>query len=399
MDEINISTEYKLISDFESLRNALNYELHATSQHFCKIGYLLKRARDENMLEGSSYSSVNEFASAEFGLDASQVSRFIRINDRFSIDGYSDQLKTEYENYGSAKLSLMLMLPDAINEELSPDMSKAEINTVKAEYEVEQKISDIEVMMEDASDVPDEFIMAIVHELNDENPDTARYFNGTMKLAEKLGLEASEADIKEAYTPEGQMTYIIRIPGQGRFMVSMKTEGITITNVRDPQDKSPLTWPEFLQAVFKDMENRDFSEVVEEKAPEKKRKTEKVKPAKPKKEKIVPVQGEDVQNDTENVQKDAENDRKQEETVKTEADNDQTETQDDHEEIQEEHEAVVVEGEIVQPGEITSAQQEAIDRLARIEELVVPENHARAQWKQAYEEVQDLARYIKQFTY
>ncbi len=395
MDEINIST----VNDYEGLRQALNAELNASAVHFCRIGYLLKRARDENMLEGSSYSSVNEFAFAEFGLDASQVSRFIRINDRFSIGGYSDRLKTEYENYGSAKLSLMLMLPDAINEELSPDMSKTEISTVKAEYEAEQKISDLEVMIEDASDVPDEFIMAIVHELNDENPDTARYFNGTMELAEKMGLEASEADIKEAYTPEGQMTYIIRIPGQGRFMVSMKTEGITITNVRDPQDKSPLTWTEFLQAVFKDMENRDFSEVAEEKAPEKKRKTEKVKPAKPKKEKIVPVQGEGVQNDTENVQKDAENDRKQAETVKTEADNDQTETQDDHEEIQEEHEAVVVEGEIVQPGEITSAQQEAINRLARIEELVVPENHARAQWKQAYEEVQDLARYIKQFTY
>ncbi len=395
MDEINIST----VNDYEGLRQALNAELNASAVHFCRIGYLLKRARDENMLEGSSYSSVNEFAFAEFGLDASQVSRFIRINDRFSIGGYSDRLKTEYENYGSAKLSLMLMLPDAINEELSPDMSKTEISTVKAEYEAEQKISDLEVIIEDASDVPDEFIMAIVHELNDENPDTARYFNGTMELAEKMGLEASEADIKEAYTPEGQMTYIIRIPGQGRFMVSMKTEGITITNVRDPQDKSPLTWTEFLQAVFKDMENRDFSEVAEEKAPEKKRKTEKVKPAKPKKEKIVPVQGEGVQNDTENVQKDAENDRKQAETVKTEADNDQTETQDDHEEIQEEHEAVVVEGEIVQPGEITSAQQEAINRLARIEELVVPENHARAQWKQAYEEVQDLARYIKQFTY
>lgn len=395
MDEINIST----VNDYEGLRQALNAELNASAVHFCRIGYLLKRARDENMLEGSSYSSVNEFASAEFGLDASQVSRFIRINDRFSIGGYSDQLKTEYENYGSAKLSLMLMLPDAINEELSPDMSKAEISTVKAEYEAEQKISDLEVMIEDASGVPDEFIMAIVHELNDENPDVARYFNDTMKLAEKMGLEASEADIKEAYTPEGQITYIIRIPGQGRFMVSMKTDGITITNVRDPQDKSPLTWPEFLQAVFKDMENRDFSEVAEEKAPEKKRKTEKVKPAKPKKEKIVPVQGEDVQNDTENVQKDAENDRKQAETVKTEEDNDQTETQDDHEEIQEEHEAVVVEGEIVQPGEITSAQQEAIDRLARIKELVVPENHTRAQWQQAYEEVQDLARYIKQFTY
>ena len=311
MEQININA----VNNYESLKNALNQELNASAVHFCRIGYLLKRARDErNILTDSSYTNVNEFASAEFGLDASQVSRFIRINDRFSIGGYSEHLKFEYEQYGSAKLSLMLTLPDAINEELSPDMSKSEINTIKTEYEAEQKISDLEVMMEEKEDGPDEFVAMIVKELNDEHPDAAIYLNDTMKLAAKMGMTVNDADIMEAYIPDGVATYSIRIPGQGRFMVSMKPEGITILNMRDPENKSPLTWQEFKDVLLEDMKARDFPE--ETKKPEKK-KTEKVKPAKPKTDmgktiaavekealdsSVAPVQQEIVKNEPEIVQ-------------------------------------------------------------------------------------------------
>ena len=299
--------EIRTINTVEELKKELVKELGMQANSFVRTGYLLKMARDTDILKDSGYADIYDFAMKEFGLDSSYVSRYIHINDRFSEGGYSERLRAEYEGYGYSKLSIMLTLPDELNAELSPEYSKSEIETIKKEYDAEQKISDMEVMMEDASGVPDEFIMAVVHELNDENPDTARYFNDTMKLAEKMGLKASEVDIKEAYTPEGQMTYIIRIPGQGRFMVSMKTEGITITNVRDPQEKSLLTWPEFMQAVFKDMENRDFPEVANEKTAEKKetkqekkpekRKAEKVKPAKvkkeePEKEEVAPVQQE-----------------------------------------------------------------------------------------------------------
>ena len=397
MDEINISN----VNDYEGLRKALNQELNASAVHFCRIGYLLKLARDNNMLEGSSYSNVNEFAAAEFGLDASQVSRFIRINDRFSIGGYSEHLKIEYEQFGSAKLSLMLMLPDEINEELSPDMSKAEINTIKTEYEAEQKISDLEVMMEDTTGVPDEFIAAVVKELNDEHQEVARYFSGTMQLAEKMGLEVSEPDIKDAYAPDGDISYIIRIPGQGRFDVKMKSDGITITNLRDPANKSPLTWSEFREAVLNDMKDREFPE--EEKKPEKKtekRKPEKVKPAKikkpePQKEEIAPVQEENAPNDTENDQNTAESAQNEENNVKNE-------TEDTPEEASGaagEEKIERVEAEELKPSDLTGAQRDTLDLLEVIKGYVAPEDGSRAKWQLAYDAAQDLTRLIKQFTY
>ena len=283
MEELSINE----VNNYLTLKAALGQELTKTSQSFIRIGYLLKRARDEEeILKDSGYSDVNEFASAEFGLDRSQVSRFVRINDRFSIGGYSEHLKVEYEQYGSAKLSLMLTLPDEINEELSPEYSKTEINTIKSEYEAEQKISDMEVMMEDAEDVPDEFIAAIIKELNDEHPEPVTNFHDSYEMAQKLNVEPDSMDVKEAYMPDGDRTYSIRIPGQGRFMVNMKEAGITIVNLRALDEKSPLSWDEFYEALKIDMATRTFA-VEEEKKPEKKEKPKKVEPSKPKENKYV----------------------------------------------------------------------------------------------------------------
>ena len=87
--------ELAKITTFEQLKGELGNELHKAAISFVRIGYLLKLARDENILAGTSYADVNDFATAEFGLDKTQVSRFIRINDRFSIGGYSEHLKEE----------------------------------------------------------------------------------------------------------------------------------------------------------------------------------------------------------------------------------------------------------------------------------------------------------------
>ena len=281
MEEISIIE----VNNFVTLKQALGQELTKTSQSFIRIGYLLKRARDEEeIIKDSGYSDVNEFASAEFGLDRSQVSRFTRINDRFSIGGYSEHLKSEYEQYGSAKLSLMLTLPDEINEELSPEYSKSEINAIKTEYEAEQKISDMEVLMEDTEGIPDEFIAAIVKELNDEHPEPVTNFHDSYEMAQKLNVEPDSMDVKEAFMPDGDRTYSIRIPGQGRFMVNMKEAGITIVNLRALDEKSPLSWDEFYEALKIDMATRTFA-VEEEKKPEKKEKPKKVEPSKPQKAK------------------------------------------------------------------------------------------------------------------
>lgn len=281
------------IQNYEQLKSRLNEELNRAANSFVRIGYLLKMARDnKNILEGSGYSDVNEFAKAEFGLDKTQVSRFIRINDRFSLNGNTPELLPEYSEFGSAKLSLMLTLPDEINEEISPEMSKTDIQAIKEEYDEEQKITPIELALEEKPEgEPDEFIALVIKHLHDEHPEPAELMKESIDIGKEMNLSAGENDAKENYMPDGDKIYNIRIEGQGRFMISCKESGVTITNMRDPANKTPLTWEEFSKAVTEDISHREFKKPEAPKA-EPKSKPKKVEKSKSKKAPVAPVQPE-----------------------------------------------------------------------------------------------------------
>lgn len=258
------------INDYEHLKSALNTELKSAAISFIRIGYLLKIARDTDLLKDTEYQDVNEFAAKEFGLDKSQVSRFMSINDRFSIGGYSEHLEDKYSEMGSSKLSLMLLLPDAINEQISPKYSKSDIQAIKEEYQAEQNISDLEVMMEPKPETPqtenDEFIALIVKQMVEEHPEPAK----VIKWGMDAGLEIKESDAKDAYIHDGDCAFSIRISGMGRFLVSCKESGLNITNMRS-EENTPLSWEEFTKVLVEELSHREFEKQKEE--PKKKSKS------------------------------------------------------------------------------------------------------------------------------
>ena len=151
---ININNEY---GSYQEYKAAVDTELQRSAESFVRIGYLLKVARDTDILKESGYGSVNEFAEREYGLDKSQVSRFIRINDEYSENGYSDKLQEQYRDFGYAKLALMLTLPAAVREELTAAYTKSEIGMIKEEIEEENKVSYLEVMMEEKNQQHEEY--------------------------------------------------------------------------------------------------------------------------------------------------------------------------------------------------------------------------------------------------
>lgn len=144
--------EYGNYADFKQTMDTVVEEVE---EGFVKIGYLLKVARDTAVLQESGYATVNEFAEKEYGLDKSAVSRFIAINDRFAEGGYAPRLQEQYRGMGRAKLSIMLMLPEWINEEISPDYSKSDIQAIRAEVAEEEKTTDLEILMEEREDIYD----------------------------------------------------------------------------------------------------------------------------------------------------------------------------------------------------------------------------------------------------
>lgn len=252
MEEIVTYQSYK------EYKADLDKEFQETAEDFVRIGYKLKYARDTDILKESGYANLNEFAYAEYNIDKTVVSRFIRINDRFSEGGNSPQLKEQYRNFGYAKLGIMLQLPDSINEELSPAFSKSEIQAIKEEYDSEMKKTDLEVLMEEKpggqQDMEDDLSKA-VRQLGYDNPELYKEIYRAVAKEDSSYKAPQEANgykaLQEALAPAGEGICSIRIPGTGRMLLSIKgiDSDITLTNIRTGEKKG-YTWESLHRAAW-----------------------------------------------------------------------------------------------------------------------------------------------------
>lgn len=237
--------------DYKEYKAALDAELQQSAESFVRIGYMLKLARDTDILAGSGYTSVNEFARQEYNIDKTMVSRFISINDRFSEGGNSDRLQEQYRGFGYAKLSIMLQLPDAVNEEITPAFSKAEVQAIKDEVDEERKVTDIEVMIEpknEAQEAMENNLDKAVYQLGHDNPEL--YAELHAAINREVADDDTRMVIQETLAPSGEGIFSIRIMGVGRLLLSVKDleRDITLTNVRSG-DKENYTWVQMAAAV------------------------------------------------------------------------------------------------------------------------------------------------------
>lgn len=268
--------------NYEEYRAELGQELYRTAENFVRIGYLLRVARDTDILRTSGYSGYLDFAQGEYGLDKSQVSRFIRINERYSEGGNSDRLMEQYQGFGVRKLSEMLLLPDAVAEELSPAYTVEELAVIREEVAEAQAITPIEAYVEEqeAQDSGESDLERAIFRLGKDDP--------------QLFLKAADRskEIYEIMAPQGEATYSVRIPGK-KLLLICKKEGIAIVDARTGErDHAAWTdvenaWDKYLGDGSRRAWEAAYGEPFSEKEPEKPAQPEKKaekKPEKPKKE-------------------------------------------------------------------------------------------------------------------
>lgn len=242
------------LNNYKEYKDALDKQMIEASEGFVRIGYLLKMAKDTDILKESGYSNVNDFAKAEYGIDKTMVSRFININDRFSENGNSPFLKSSYQGFGYTKLAIMLQLPDTLNEELNPDFSKREIQALKEEIDEEKKISDLEVYAESMAGTEKTELEQAVLKICEDNAET--YLRIHKALTTDTGID--DTNIIKLFAPAGEMIYSVRIPGTGRTAVSFKDSEnkISLINLRTPQKKF-YSIDDLVKAVIKTIDTSE----------------------------------------------------------------------------------------------------------------------------------------------
>ena len=135
--------------------------------------------------------------------------------------------------------------------------TKEEIREIKTEIKEEEKISDLEVMMEPANDAKgSEMNLAaeVLHEYY-RDPEKAEQYCELLKKYHELADQAeSEADeekaIRDILAPAGYATIMARIPQKGKYMLSIKgNDPVTVINIRS-QEKEESSWKEFVPDVW-----------------------------------------------------------------------------------------------------------------------------------------------------
>lgn len=223
-------TEVLAFARYQDLERAADRTAAKIKEGFMEMGYILKVARDTDILAGSGYMGHEEFAEKRYGLDKGTVSRYIRIVERFSVGGNSHVLQEGYRNIGFAKLSLMLHMPDAIAEEITGSYSKQEVQAIKEEVDAEHAVSDIEVAIEAAAAPEPEkegsLLERAVRQLGREQPSLYHRLHGICAAG------GTAAMVMDTLAPQGDAVYMVRIPGTGRLMLSISGTAASVTNVR-----------------------------------------------------------------------------------------------------------------------------------------------------------------------
>lgn len=293
--------ELRNIENYEQFKQALDTELANQAAGFVRTGYLLKKARDTDILAASGYNTVAEFAKAEYGLSKDIVSRYIAINDRYSEGGYSDRLQDKYEGYGVAKLQDMLTLPIEVVDLISPEMTRKEIAEVKAEVREEEAISPIEVALEgtDVQQADMELCQKAIYKYAKDNPEK-------FKALVKWTKDGDSEELESILAPSGIAVLASRPQGIGKVFTSFKGEGqpVDILAVKD-NEKQTLSMDEYAAKV-----REVFAPVAD--MPDAYEKTFGVAPVQPEN---VPEKPENVPKKLENVSETPKSEPKQPENV------------------------------------------------------------------------------------
>lgn len=256
------------ISTYQEFKAATDREVYNQAEGFVRLGYLLRRAEDTDILKESGYKTVTEFAKAEYGLTETYVSRYININKRYSEDGYSDRLQSRFMGFGLAKLADMLTLTDQIVEAIPPEVTRAEIQEIKKEVAQEQQISDLEVLAEGKGTQEESLLSQVLRE----------FYYGNQEEYEAVHRAIREEErwrhlLPDAMAPAGSAVKMVRISGEGRIMLTVrgKDQELELVKVRSGE-KETFSWEKLRQCLndlfgFYGEAKRDWEAIYQEDYP------------------------------------------------------------------------------------------------------------------------------------
>ena len=259
------------INEYMSIKEDIKRRLNYLAESFVAIGYRLKQIRDSEAYRQDGYDTIFEFAEKELGLTKSPTSRFMAINDKYSVGGNSLELREEFIGLGKSRLSEMLTMDPEDYILVTDKTSVKEIREIKrmekAAGEEERELTKFQEVLREEYRTPDR-----------------------RKELIEIANATSIDDLKAAIIPEGY-----RLMKKGLLAIKFEDEKI-IVRTMGVSGVQELTWSEILNEYDQafDLGESDpwkatYGEIEEEVKPEPKKVEKRPESKKPTKAESMPV--------------------------------------------------------------------------------------------------------------
>ena len=208
----------------EQIRKDLNNVKHA----FVRIGYHLRRIEENEAFRNDGYKTLAEFAKAEYGLSETAVSRFKSINKKYSVDGFSQNLLPEFDNFKQSVLTEMLSLPDSDMTMINPETPREAVRELKA-------FNRDEPDPDQGGDIRD-----LIEAFYKQNPAELNQLYLDIKETESTNplSEYPETNLREIVNPAGNRTF-----RKGMFFMMMSDQNVQIKKFGSAPEV--ITWQRF----------------------------------------------------------------------------------------------------------------------------------------------------------
>jgi hypothetical protein len=208
------------LNEYISIKEDIKRRLKHLAESFVAIGYRLKQIRDTEAYRQDGYNTIFEFAEKELGLTKSPTSRFMAINDKYSVGGNSLELREEFIGLGKSRLSEMLTMDPEDYVLVTDQTSIKDIREIKR---MEKAAGDNKALTKFQEVLRKEYA----------SPDRRK------ELIEIANAKCID-DIKAAVIPEGY-----RLMKKGVLAIKFEDEKITVRTM-GVSGVQELTWSEIL---------------------------------------------------------------------------------------------------------------------------------------------------------
>lgn len=185
------------LDDYIQCKNDIKNNLGTIVKSFVRIGWLLTRIDKSGAYKNDGYSTIYEFAQAEYGMNKSGTSRFKKIYEKYSVPGDTPELRDEYKDFNQSQLTEMLQIPEEDYAMLHPEANKEDFRELKR-FNKENDSNPENLWSWKEAKTPEEKMKATIQEFFRENKEILNDF---------YGKNLSVKDLAEEICPSGSRSY------------------------------------------------------------------------------------------------------------------------------------------------------------------------------------------------